>query len=157
MPQFKNINSSALSLLYGPTLTSVHDYWKKHSFDYMNFVSKVMSLLFNMLSRFIIAFLPRSSVQFSSVAQLCLTLCDPMDCNTPGFPVLHHLLEVAQVHVHWVSDAIQPSHSLLPPSPPAPFTAGLRVWQLLNIFLTNYRQIIDPLDPSFILLWVMGK
>ena len=47
------------SLLYGPTLTSVHDYWKKHSFDYMNFVSKVMSLLFNMLSRFLIAFLPR--------------------------------------------------------------------------------------------------
>ena len=43
----------------------------------------------------------------------------PMDCSTPGFPVLHHLLEFAQTHVHWVSDAIQPSHPLLPPSPPA--------------------------------------
>ena len=50
----------ALSLLYGPTLTSVHDYWKNHSFEYRDFVSKVMSLLFNMLSRLVIALLPRS-------------------------------------------------------------------------------------------------
>ena len=54
-----------------------------------------------------------SSVQFISVIQLCLTLCDPMDYSTPGFPVLHHLLEFAQIHVHWVSDAIQPSRPLL--------------------------------------------
>ena len=47
-----------------------------------------------------------------SVAQLCPTLCDPMDCNTPGFPVLHHLPELAQTHVHRVSDAIKPSHPL---------------------------------------------
>ena len=47
--------------------------------------------------------------QLSSVAQLCPTLCDPMDCSTPGFPVHHQLLEVAQIHVHQVSDAIQPS------------------------------------------------
>ena len=46
-------------------------------------------------------------------------LCDPMDCSILGFPVLHHLLELAQTHVHWVSDAIQPSHSLSSPSPPA--------------------------------------
>ena len=51
-------------------------------------------------------------VQFSSVAQLCPTLCDPMDCSTPGFPVLHHLPELAQTHVHWVDDATQPSHPL---------------------------------------------
>ena len=57
-------------------------------------------------------------VQFSSVAQLCLTLCDPMDCSTSGFPVHHQLLEFTQTHVHWVSDAIQPSHPLLSPSPP---------------------------------------
>ena len=49
----------ALSLLYGPTLTSIHDYWKNHNFDYTTFVGKVLSLLFNMLSRFVIAFLPR--------------------------------------------------------------------------------------------------
>ena len=50
-PQFKNINSLALSILYGPTLTSIHDYWKNHSFDYWTFVSKIMSLIFNMLYR----------------------------------------------------------------------------------------------------------
>ena len=53
-----------------------------------------------------------------SVAQLCLTLCHPMDCSTPGVPVHHHLPEFAQTYVHWVSDAIQPSHPLLSPSPP---------------------------------------
>ena len=51
-------------------------------------------------------------VQFSSVAQLCLTLCDPMDHSTPGLPVHHQLLESTQTHVHWVGDAIQPSHPL---------------------------------------------
>ena len=52
--------------------------------------------------------------QFSSVAQLCPTLCDPMNCSTPGLPVRHLLLESTQTHVHWVSDAIKPSHSLRP-------------------------------------------
>ena len=51
------------------------------------------------------------------VTQLCLTLCDPMDGSTPGFPVLHHLQELAQTHVHRVGDAIQPSHPLSPPAP----------------------------------------
>ena len=58
-------------------------------------------------------------VQFSSVTQLCPTLCDPVDCSTPGLPVNHQLLEFTQTHVHWVSDAIQPSHPLSSPSPPA--------------------------------------
>ena len=53
------------------------------------------------------------------VAQLCLTLCDCMDCSTPGFPVLHYLLEFAHTHIHRVGDAIQLSHFLSPPSPPA--------------------------------------
>ena len=52
-----------------------------------------------------------------SVAQSCPTLCDPMDSRTSGFPVLHHLSELAQTHVHWVGDVIQPSHPLLSPSP----------------------------------------
>ena len=60
-----------------------------------------------------------TSVQLSSVAQLCLTLCNPMDCSTPGFPVHHKLPEVLQTPVHWVRDAIQPSHPLSSPSPPA--------------------------------------
>ena len=59
------------------------------------------------------------SVQFSSVTQSCLTLCDPVDCSTPGFPIHHKLPELAQTHVHWVGDAIQPSHLLLSPSSPA--------------------------------------
>ena len=54
-----------------------------------------------------------------SVTKLCPTLCDPMDCSTPGSSVLHCLLEFAQIHVHSVGDAIQPSHPLLPPSFPA--------------------------------------
>ena len=60
-----------------------------------------------------------NSVQFSSVSQSCLTLCDAMDCSMPGFPVHHQLLELAQTHVHRVGDAIQPSHPLSSPSPPA--------------------------------------
>ena len=49
-----------------------------------------------------------------SVIKLCTTLCDPMDCSTPGFPVLHSLLEFTQTHIRWIADAIQPSHPLLP-------------------------------------------
>ena len=56
-------------------------------------------------------------VQFSSVTRSCLTLCEPMDCSTPGLPVHHQLLESTQTHVHYVSDAIQPSHPLSSPSP----------------------------------------
>ena len=59
-------------------------------------------------------------VQFSSVAQSCPTLCDPMNRSTPGLPVHHQLPEFTQPHVHQVGDAIQPSHPLSSPSPPAP-------------------------------------
>ena len=60
------------------------------------------------------------SVQFSSIAQSCPTLCDPMNCSMPGLPVHHQLPESTQTHVHWVGDAIQTSHPLSSPSPPAP-------------------------------------
>ena len=70
-----------------------------------------------------IKFTPRwgsfSSVLFSLVAQLCTTLCDPRDYSTPGLPVHHQLPELTQTHVHWVSDAIQPSYPLSSPSPSA--------------------------------------
>ena len=66
------------------------------------------------------ACLNKSSVQFSSVTQSCLTLCDPMNHSTPGLPVHHQLPEFTQTHVHRVTDAIQPSHPLSFPSPPAP-------------------------------------
>ena len=58
-------------------------------------------------------------VQFSSVAQSCPTLCNPMNCSTPGLPVHHQLPESTQTQVHWVSDAVQPSHPLSSPFPPA--------------------------------------
>jgi len=109
-----------------PNLTSIHDYWKNHGFG-RTFVGKVMSLLFNMLSRLVIPVLPRSkhlliplSVQFSSVAQSCPTLFDPVNHSTPGLPVHHQYPEFIQTHVHRVGDAIQPSHPLSSPSPPAP-------------------------------------
>ena len=54
---------------------------------------------------------------YCSVAKSCLTLCNPMDCSMPGFPILHYLLKFAQIHIHWVSDATQPSHPLLPSTP----------------------------------------
>ena len=60
--------------------------------------------------------IPISSLQFSSVARSCPTLCDPMNCSMPGLPVHHQLLEFTQTHVHQVSDAIQPSHPLSSPS-----------------------------------------
>jgi len=61
----------------------------------------------------------QSSVQFSLVTQSCQTLCNPMNCSTPGLPVHHQLLKSTQTHVHEVSDTIQPSHPLSPPAPPA--------------------------------------
>ena len=60
----------------------------------------------------------RVTTNCCSVTQLCPTLCYPMNCSMPGFPVLHYLPEFAQTHVHWVGDAIQPSHPLSPPCPP---------------------------------------
>ena len=70
--------------------------------------------------KYLIYFLgPCTTPQFSSVAQSCLTLCEPMDCSTPGFPVHHQFSEFAQTHDHRVSDAIQPSHPLSSPSPSA--------------------------------------
>ena len=70
-----------------------------------------------------------------SVGKSHPTLCDPIDCSTPGFPVLHYLLEFAQTHVHWVGDAIQPSHPLSPSSPPALNLSqhqGLFQWILIS-------------------------
>ena len=83
--------------------------------------------------------------QFSSVAQSCLTLCDPTDCGTPGFPVHHQLLELTQTYVHWVGDAIQPSHSLLSPSPPA---FNLSQHQGLFQWVSSLHQVAKVLGVS---------
>ena len=68
------------------------------------------------------------SVQFSSIAQLCLTLCDPMDCSMPGLLVHHQLAEFTQTHVRWVGDVIQPSHPPIPPSPLPSIFPSIRVF-----------------------------
>ena len=75
-----------LSLLYGPALTSVHDYWKNNSFDYTDFGGKVMSLLFNMLSRFVIAFFPKEQVSFNFMATVLQSasavILEPKEINS---------------------------------------------------------------------------
>ena len=78
-----------------------------------------------------------------SVAQSCLTFCNPMDCSTPGFPILHSLLEFAQIHVHWIGDPIQPSHPLSSPSPPA---FSLSQHQGLFQWVGSSHQVIKVLE-----------
>ena len=80
---------------------------------------------------------------YCSVTQSCPTLCDPMDCSTPGSLVLHYLLEFAQTHVHWISDAIQPFHPLLSPSPPA---FNLSQHQGLFKWIRSSHQVAEVLE-----------
>ena len=84
-----------------------------------------------------------SSVQFSSVSQLCPTLWDPMNRSMPGHPVHHQLPEFTQTHVHWVGDAIQPSHPLLSPSPPA---LNLSQHQGLFKWVSSSHQVAKVLE-----------
>ena len=85
--------------------------WGRQTIDYR---FRISSFQYVQLSSGIV------SVQFSSVAQSCPTLCDPMNCSMPGLPVHHQLLEFTQTHIHRVSDAIQPCHPLSSSFPPAP-------------------------------------
>ena len=85
----------------------------------------------------------KSCHQVSSVTQSCPTLCDPMDCSTPGLSVHHQLLEFTQTHVHWVSDAIQPSHPLSSPSPPA---FNLSQHQVLFKWVSSLHQVTKVLE-----------
>ena len=80
-------------------------------------------------------------VQFSSVTQWCPTLCDPMNHSTPGLPVHRQLPESTQTHVHWVGDAIQPSHPLSSPSPPA-----LNLSQHLFKWVSSLHQVAKVLE-----------
>ena len=90
-------------------------------------------------------------VQFSSVAQSCPTLCDPMDRSKPGLPVHHQLLEFTQTHVHWVRDAIQLSHPLSSPSPPTSIFPSIRVFSnesALRIRWPKYWSFGFNISPS---------
>ena len=89
--------------------------------------------------------------QIRSVTQSCPTLCDPMNCSTPGLPVHQQLLEFTQTHVHRVSDAIQPSHPLSSPSPPAPNPSqhqGLSNESVLHIRCPWYWSFSFSISPS---------
>ena len=84
-------------------------------------------------------------------AKSCPTLCDPTDCSTPGFPVLHHLLEPAKIYVHWVSDAIQPPHPLSPPCPLPSIFPSIRVFSselALHIRWPKYWSFTFSMSPS---------
>ena len=91
------------------------------------------------------------SIQFSSVTQLCPTLCDPMNHSMPGLPVYHQLPEFTQTHIHWVSEAIQPSHPLSSPSPPAFIFPSMRVFSnesALHIRLPKDWSLSFNINPS---------
>ena len=89
-------------------------------------------------------FLTFSTVQFSSVAHMCPTLCNPMDCSTSGLPVHHQLLEFTQTHAHWVGDAIQPSYLLSSPSPAFNLSQhqGLYHWVSSSHLVAKFHQSI---------------
>ena len=86
----------------------------------------------------------------SSVAQWCPTLCNPIDCSTPGFPVHHQLPELAQTHVHGVGDAIQPSHPLLSPSPPAFIFPSIRIFSNESVLWSGGPSIGASASVSFL-------
>ena len=93
----------------------------------------------------------RSEEVFSSVAELCLTLCDPMNCSTTGFPVNHQLPEPTQIHVHCVSDAIQPSHPLSSASLPPSVFPSIRIFSnesVLHIRWPQYWSFSFSISPS---------
>ena len=99
------------------------------------------------------------SVQFSSVSQLCPTLCNPMDCSTPGLPVHHQCPELTQTHVHQVSDAIQPSHLLSAPSPPPSVFSSIRVFSkesVLHIRWPKYWSFSFSISPFNEYSWLIS-
>ena len=87
-----------------------------------------------------------------SVAQLCLTLWDCMDCSTPGFPAHHQFLELVQTHVHWVGDIIQPSYPLSPPSPPAFSLSQNQSFLIIRLFASGGQSIGASASVSVLLM-----
>ena len=96
-----------------------------------------------------------SICQFSSV-QSCPTLCNPMYYSTPGFPVLYHLLEFAQTHVHWVSDAIQPSHPVSSPIPPASNLSEHQSFLMTQLFTSGGQSIGASATASVLPMNIQG-
>ena len=123
-----HILASAPLLLFWPLFMFYLLSFKKHTYQYLSLCKlKIIWRCF----------------QFSSVAQSCPTLCDPMNRSTPGLPVHHQLPEFTQTHVHWVGDAIQPSYPLLSPSPP---TFNHSQHQGLFKFVSSLHQVAKVLE-----------
>ena len=97
----------------------------------------------NCFGLYIVNLLPGETCSCCLVSQSYLALSDPLDCSTPGFPVLYYLPEFAQTHVHWVGDAIRPSHPLPPPSPP---TLNLSQLQGLFQWVASLHQVAKVLE-----------
>ena len=115
------------------TWRQIHTHWKSYDSHYSHFSQNKLYIL------------------FSSVSQLCLTPCDPMDCSTPGLPLHDQLREFTQTHVHWVSESIQPSHALSSPSPPAFNFPSIRVFSnksILCIRWPKYWTFSFSISPS---------
>ena len=110
---------------------------------------KAMTNLYSLLKRRDITWVTKVHIvkamvfSVNPVAELCPTLCDPMDCSTPDFPVHHQLLELAQTHIHWVGDDIQPTHPLSSPSPPA---FNLSQHQGLFKWVSSSHQVAEVLE-----------
>ena len=134
----KNLKKSRIyNLQYSsPSITKYNYPWK------VNLASQLF-LFFT--------FLLYTGIQFSSVAHLCLTLCDPVDCRTPGLSVHHQLPELAQTHVHWIGDAIPPSHPGLSTSPPTfnlPQHEGLFQWVSFSHQVAKVLEFQLSISPS---------
>ena len=107
-------------------------------------------VMFSLSSKLLTFYFSLDHQSVSSVTQLCPTLCDPMDCSMPGFPVHHQLLELTQTYVHQIGDAIQPSHPLSFLSPPAfnlSQCQGLFQWVILHIKWPKYWSFSFSISP----------
>ena len=134
------------------------EFEKKQILLYFSLAHYLFSFFFSFSSSFFwcssllfSSILQISVSQFSSVTESCPTLCDPMDCSTPGFPVHHQLPGLAQTHVHWVGDAIQPSHPLLSPSLLPSIFPSIRVSfneSVLHIRWPKYWNFSFNISPS---------
>ena len=117
--------------------------FKAKYLSYKGQYNTVLEILVNIIEQEEIRYIDcKRKYQFSSVAQLCPTLCNPMDHSTPGLPVHHQLPEFTQTHVHWVGDAIQPSHPLLSPSP----ALNLSQHQGLFQWVSSLHQVAQVLE-----------
>ena len=131
-------------------ISSAERLWQITNKQHIFVLVCILTLIFKYIHQFLFNCYRSATVQFSSVAQSCLTLCNSMKCSTPGLPVRHQLPEFTQTHDHWVGDAIQPSHPLSCPSP-AFHLSQCRVFSnesVLRIGWPKYCSFCFSISPS---------